>query len=290
MNSPLPRRPFGRGDVKLSVIGFGGIVVMKVEPDHAARTVARAVEAGINYFDVAPTYGNAEERLGPALEPFRKDCFLACKTTCRDAAGARGELKRSLERLRTDHVDLYQLHGLADMKDDVDAVFTRGGAMEAVVEARKAGLVRHVGFSAHTQETALAAMDRYDFDSLMFPVNFVAMIKTGFGREVLDQALRKGVTVMALKALARGPWPKDAPERREYPRCWYQPITDRHQADLALRFTLSQPVAAALSPGEERLLWLAVELATDLRPVTDEDMVRCRSLANGLVPIFPKQA
>lgn len=289
MTGLLPRRAFGRDKAAISVIGFGGIIVSGMEQADADRAVARAVEAGVNYFDVAPTYGDAQDRLGPALEPFRKDSFLACKTTCRDAASARAELKRSMECLRTDWLDLYQLHGLSDMKKDVDAAFAKGGAMEVLIEARKAGLVRHLGFSAHTEETALAAMDRFDFDSVMFPINFVTMLSSGFGQTVLDRAAQQGVTVIALKAMARQAWPKDAPDRKKYSRCWYQPLTDRREASLAVRFTLSQPVATALSPGEEELLWLGIEAAQNLQPLRPDEMDELRALAARLSPIFPKK-
>src|SRR3954447_4482618 len=128
----LSRRPYVNAGQELSIIGFGGILVMNASQDHADRLVAQAVEAGINYFDVAPTYGNAEERLGPALEPFRKNVFLACKSTCRDAASAKKELDASLQKMRTDYFDLYQLHGLVDMAKDVDPAFARGGVMDAL--------------------------------------------------------------------------------------------------------------------------------------------------------------
>ena len=113
----LPRRSLGKTGVRLSVVGFGGIVVMNETPESASQLVARAIERDINYFDVAPSYGNAEERLGPALEPYRKNVFLACKTQQRTRAGAEAELKRSLERLRTDHFDLYQFHAVTGMSD-----------------------------------------------------------------------------------------------------------------------------------------------------------------------------
>ena len=110
-------RALGKTGEKLSVIGFGGIIVMNETPEQAQAQVDRAVESGVTYFDVAPGYGNAEERLGPALEPYREDCFLACKTGQREKAAAWEELKRSLDRLKTDHFDLYQHHGVSSMAD-----------------------------------------------------------------------------------------------------------------------------------------------------------------------------
>ena len=151
----IPRREYGKTGVKLSIVGFGGIVIAGAEQEHANRVVAEAVERGVNYFDVAPTYGDAEVVLGPALEPYRKNVFLACKTTQREREGAEAELKQSLERLRTDHFDLYQLHGIMSVEKDVDIAFGKGGAMEVFIEAKKSGQVRHIGFSAHSVEAAI---------------------------------------------------------------------------------------------------------------------------------------
>jgi aryl-alcohol dehydrogenase-like predicted oxidoreductase len=215
-NAPkLPRRAYGDTGERLSIIGFGGIVVSGVEQEHANRVVAEAVEKGVNYFDVAPTYGDAEMKLGPALEPYRKDVFLACKTTQRTKDGAAAELAESLKRLRTDHLDLYQLHAMTDMRKDVDVAFGSGGAMEVLVEAKKQGRVRYLGFSAHSEEAALAAMDRYDFDSILFPVNFATFYKADFGPRVVQAAKSKGIARLALKAMARQQWPKDDPLRQQ---------------------------------------------------------------------------
>lgn len=282
----LPQRPYGSKGVRLSIIGFGGIIVKNLEQSYADRLVAKAVDAGVNYFDVAPSYGNSEEHLGPALEPYRKNCFLACKTTRRDAEGARAEMKQSLERLRTDYFDLYQLHSLSEVAKDVDAAFAKGGVMETVIAAKKAGVLRHVGFSAHSMDAALAAMDRYDFDSILFPLNFATFYAGNFGPSALAKAKEKGLSVLALKAMARQKWPADAPDRKQYSKCWYQPLTDPTEQDLALRFTLSQPITAAIPPGEEELFWAAVRIARDFRPITPEETARLQALAGSLDPLF----
>ena len=181
----LPRRAYGDTGERLSIIGFGGIVVSGVEQDHANRVVAEAVEKGVNYFDVAPSYGDAEIKLGPALEPYRKDVFLACKTEHRTGEETAAELQESLQRLRTDYLDLYQLHAITDVQKDVDAVFAKGGAMEVFLEAKKQGQIRYLGFSAHSEEAALAALDRYDFDSILFPINFATFYQGNFGPRII---------------------------------------------------------------------------------------------------------
>ena len=153
-------RTLGKTGQKLSVIGFGGIVVSETSPEEAARLVASAVARGVNYFDVAPSYGDAEEKLGPALKPHRDAVFLACKTQCRDADGATAELDASLKMMHTDHFDLYQLHAMTKM-EDVETVLGPGGALEAFQRARDAGKVRYLGFSAHSAEAAEARSEEH---------------------------------------------------------------------------------------------------------------------------------
>jgi predicted aldo/keto reductase-like oxidoreductase len=167
----IPKRILGKTGEKLSVIGFGGIMLNDNPQEYANELVSKAYNAGINYFDVAPSYGNAQSKMGPALKPYRKDCFLACKTLERDAAGAEKQLAESFSLLGTDYFDLYQLHALSAV-EEVEKAFGPGGAMEFIVKAKQQGKVKHLGFSAHSVDAALLAMRNYDFDSILFPINF----------------------------------------------------------------------------------------------------------------------
>ncbi|MFH1742754.1 MAG: aldo/keto reductase, partial [bacterium] len=239
------------------------------------------------YFDVAPSYGDAEERLGPALEPFRKDVFLACKTNRRDKKGAAAALRESLKKLRTEHFDLYQLHGLTTM-EEVDQVLGSNGALEAVLEARKAGLVRFVGFSAHSEEAALRVMDSFDFDSVLFPFNFVTYYTGNFGPEVLKKATEKGVARLALKTLARSPY-SEGSDRSQYPKCWYQPILDPIERNLALRWTLSLNITAAIPPGHAELFSPAVDIAENFQPLTDSELAEVKKQAATIEPLFKSE-
>jgi len=286
----LPRRKYGKTDVFLSIIGFGGIVVRDTEQKDANRFVAEAFEKGVNYYDVAPSYGDAEVKLGPALEPYRKEVFLACKTTQRDYAAAKQEFERSLERMRTDYFDLYQLHAITDVQKDVERAFAEDGVMKLLLEEKKQGRIRYLGFSAHSQEAAAEAMKRYDFDSLLFPVNFVGYLEGQFGPEIVTQARDKGMAILALKILARQRAPQDDPVRKQFPKCWYQPITDVEEAKLAMTFTLSQPVTSAIPPGDIRSFRLAMELAPQIKPITEQQVAKLKELAATLNPIFKKQA
>lgn len=276
-------RPFGETGIELSIIGFGGIVVMGAEPDTARKRVASAIDRGVNYFDVAPTYGDAEERLGPALDGYRDAIFLAGKTEQRQRQPALEALHTTLRRLRTDHLDLYQLHGVAS-RAEAEACLAPGGALEALVAARDAGLTRFLGFSAHSVEAALLLMEQFAFDSLLFPFNYTAYLQGGFGPQVMDAAMRRGVARLALKAMARRPWPADA--ARLFPNCWYEPHADPAEAELALRWTLSLPVTAAIPPGDPGLFELALDIAerfTPLRP-DEERLVEERAMRD--TPLF----
>jgi len=260
------------------------MTVRGLAPAEAERIVDEALARGVNYVDVAPTYGNAEELLGPAMKGHRDEIFLACKTTQRSKKGAARELQRSLKRLHTDRLDLYQFHGINSLKE-VDTIFGSGGAMEAFKEARKQGLISHIGFSAHSVQAALDCIERYHFDSILFPVNFVLFEKEDFGPQVIDAAVDRGMACLALKALAERPWlPGD--NKEAFPNCWYRPAFDPRIAELALRFTLSQPVTASIPPGEEPLLRMALEIASRFTPITDGELAELRHIAKTRQPIF----
>jgi len=283
--SSFPRRPLGRTGEKLSIIAFGGIVVTDTEPKFAANIVAEAFDRGINYFDVAPSYGNAQERLGPALEPYRKKSFLACKTTKRDKTGSEQELEESLRLLRTDHLDLYQFHAVTT-KEDVEKIFGPGGAMETFQAARQAGKIRFMGFSAHSVENALAMLDHYNFDTILFPINFVLFSQANFGPQVVEHARKKHMGILALKAMAKGAWSEAAKKDHPFPKCWYEPAALPEQATMGLRWTLSQPITAAVPPGDEKYFRLAMDVAQKFQPISAEEEKTLMAGATGVEPLF----
>ncbi len=281
----IEKRSLGRTGEMLSMIGFGGLLVRDATTEEAAATVKLAIDSGINYFDVAPTYGNAETMLGPALEPYRKNVFLACKTTKRNKDEALAELENSLKKLRTDHFDLYQFHAVTTM-EDVEKIFAPGGAIEAFQEAKKSGKIRFIGFSAHSVEAALAMMDRYDFDTILYPVNYVTWHAGNFGAQVLEKAKQKNMGILALKAMAKGPWPKDAAEKSKYPKCWYEPLVNPDDIRMGLRFTLSHPVTAALTPGEVDLFKIALSHTGSLQPLKEKEVQEIKAKALAGNPLF----
>lgn len=276
-------RVLGRTGAELSVVGFGGIICMNAPAEECSRNVSMAVERGINYFDVAPSYGNAEEMLGPALEPYRKNIFLACKTGKRTRDEAKAELHASLARLRTDYFDLYQLHGVTTL-EEVETIMAPGGAMEVLLEARQQGIIRWLGFSAHSDEAAVALMNRFPFDTILFPWNWVTWHKGNFGKQALATAQAKGLGRLALKALALRAWGKD--EARTWSKTWYHPVETAEDAALGLRFTLSKPVTAAVSPGHVEFLWWACDAADKFTPLTAEEDAALAERAQQYETIF----
>jgi predicted aldo/keto reductase-like oxidoreductase len=266
----IEKRSLGQTGEMLSMIGFGGMLVKDASTEEAAANVKLAIDSGINYFDVAPTYGDAEVKLGPALEPYRKNVFLACKTTKRDKDGSRFELEQSLKNLRTDHFDLYQFHAVNTLQE-VATINGPGGAMETYLEARKEGKIRFIGFSSHSVEAAMAMLDIFDFDTILFPVNYVTWNAGNFGPQVLDRAIQKKMGILALKSMAKGPW-KEGAENPKFPKCWYEPLTTPEDIKMGLSFTLSHPVTAALTPGEPELFKIALSLADKLKPLKEKEL------------------
>ena len=279
------RRRFGKTGVELSIIALGGVAVMSETQDHANNLVAEAFDRGINYFDVAPSYGDAQDRLGPALEPYRKRSFLARKTLERSREGARKELENSLKVLRTDHVDLYQFHALTKMSD-LEQILGPNGAMETFAAARKEGRLRFIGFSAHSVETALAALDRYNFDSILFPINFVLFSQANFGPQVLQKAQQKNMGILALKAMAKTTWNKEEKKSHAHPKCWYHPAGFPEEAALGLRWTLSHAITAAVPPGDEAYFRLAMDVAQEFKPIAGAEEKELLARATGVEPIF----
>ena len=281
---PLPKRAYN-DQVSLSVIGFGGIVVVGLSQKEADAVVTSSFERGVNYYDVAPSYwdGEAEEKLGKALQPYRKQVFLACKTMERSAKGAEQELRTSLKRIGTDYFDLYQFHAVTEM-DEVNQIFAPGGAMETFVKAREAGKIRYIGFSAHSEMAALAMLDRFKFDSILFPINFVCYYRGNFGAKVIQKAKENGTARLALKMFAYSPWPEGS--EKTYPKCWYQPVDQPELALKALRFTLSEDITAAIPPGEGKLYAMALELAPQFTMLSAEERKEIQKLASTISPLF----
>ncbi len=282
-------RPLGRLGWKVSVVPFSGFGL--VHEDQAASTahVRQAFERGVNYFDVAPAYdkGQCEIKLGEALQGLdRSRYYLAGKTKRRDKAGCLEEMAQSLKSLKTDYFDLYQLHHLVQ-PDDVKTALAPGGAMEAILEAKKAGKIRAIGFSAHTTKAALAAMQGFDFDTVMFPVNYVEYYTRGFGVEILKLAQEQSAAVLSIKTMNSGAWPKDAERTRKW---WYRSLETQEEIDLAYRWTLALPgVVMGFAPSWMDLQSKAISAGIAYRPATAADAERLKLMAEGCGSIFKRE-
>jgi len=282
-NYTMPKRTLGKTGEKLSVIGFGGIMLRDNPQDFANELVAKSYDLGVNYYDVAPGYGDAQQRLGPALESYRKNCFLACKTNKRNAKQAQEELEDSLKKLRTDYFDLYQLHALSSV-EQVEEVFAPGGAMEVFVKAKKEGKVKHLGFSAHSVDAALLAMKNFEFDSILFPINFACWQAGDFGPQVFAEAEKQGMGILALKAMALTRLTDG--EEKIYKNVWYRPIMEEDIMKMALKYSLSKNITAAIPPGKNTLYFKALEFMNEYEPISGDETNKLLSLAKETKPIF----
>jgi predicted aldo/keto reductase-like oxidoreductase len=284
--APLPRRNLGRTGQKLSVVGFPGLSLIHYPQDQCTTALHDAFERGVNYFDVAPASGNGEcqTKMGIGLQGLKRSkYFLACKTKQREAAGARKELEQSLAALKTDHLDLYQLHHLVQPAQ-VKKALGPGGAMEAILKAREEGKIKYIGFSAHTTKAALEVMKEFKFDTVMFPINFVEYYNRGFGKEVLALANEQGAGVLAIKPLSWGKWPKEAKKSREW---WYSSVEEPQDIELAMRFTLSQKgVVAGIPPSFLDLLDRTIEAAKAFRPLDQPATEQLKLMAANRESIF----
>ena len=185
--------------------------------------------------------------------------------------------------MRTDHFDLYQLHAVTTPAD-VDRILAPGGALETFAAARQAGKVRFLGFSAHSVTAALTLLDRFAFDTILFPINFATWHAGNFGPQVLDAAQRKQMGILALKSMARRPWPQGA--TKTHPKCWYEPLATAPEAREGLRFTLSHPVTAAIPPGDENLFAMALDLAASFEPLSAAEAETIKRKGLETTPLF----
>ncbi|MDP8244658.1 MAG: aldo/keto reductase [Candidatus Hinthialibacter antarcticus] len=285
----VPYRMLGRTGEKVSIIGYSSLALIHGEQDACNQSVQSAIERGVNYLDTAPAYGNgdAEIKLGKALVGVdRSKYLLACKTKMRTKDGAREELERSLERLKTDHFDVYQMHHLRTT-DEVKEAFGPNGAMETFFKAKEEGKVRFLGFSAHTTKSALLAMENYNFDTVMFPINFIENYAFGFGDEVMDKADEIGAAVLAIKPMCGGNWPEGVERTRKW---WYRPIEDQDKVNMAVRYTLSQPgVVIGFPPGFLDLFEKALIAAKTYQPVSDDELTALKEIASSSLSVFEER-
>lgn len=285
----MEKRKYGKYDEFLSVIGFGGILVTSEEQKTANQYAKAAFDAGVNYFDVAPTYGDAQDKLGPAIKDFRKEIFLACKTEKRTGKEAEAALFDSFNKLLTDYFDLYQLHGVASVAE-AESILAPGGALEFFIKAKEKGYIRHIGFSVHSEEAADLLFNNFDFDSVLFPYNYFSLNNIGWGNGIYMRAKEKGIARLALKSMAETNWQEG--EERTCPKCWYKPIDNPYIASLSLKYSLSQEITSAIPPGDIKMFSLALETVKrgSLGVLSEKELTELALYARDIEPIFPAKS
>ena len=250
----------GSTGISVSAVSYGGIVSAGnfdgahcTADDQAGsdRHVAWAVEQGVNYFDVAPSYGDAQQQLGKSLQPYRKNVHLACKTLARDRAGAEAEIKESMALLHTDYFDVYQMHAV-NRREDVEAVFSRGGTMALLQELKQKGVIRNIGFSSHNEAAALEMLRRFDFDTVLFPFNWFMNMAHGMGDRLLAEAKKRKMGILCMKSMIESKWDSKAQRYgSRFPKSWCKPI-DPEAEDFgmaAMKYALSLGVNTLIPPG-----------------------------------------
>lgn len=271
----MEQRPLGQTDQDSSILTFGAIALDTLTQDGANRLVELVRAYGVNHFDVAPAYGTAEVKLGPKLREHRDDIYLGCKTKQRTEDAARAELQRSLHRLGVDRFDLYQYHAVTQ-PDELDAITAPDGARAAVHAARDAGVVDHIGLTSHGPPDLIhEAMDRLELDTVMFPMNFVAMGDTA-GRDyadVLARANEEGIGTIGIKAFAKQTWPPETelyPDDRPY-ATWYDPFDTPDAIQDCLNYALSQGLTTITNAGDPKLLPMILHAASEFTPLSEAD-------------------
>jgi aryl-alcohol dehydrogenase-like predicted oxidoreductase len=269
----MQTRRLGRLGHMSSVLIYGGAALSDVIQDEADRSIGAALEAGINHFDTAADYGESELRLGAWMPRIREQIFLATKTGDREAGAAYDSLCRSLDRLRTDRVDLIQLHAVGNL-DELDTVTGPGGALEGVVRAREEGLARGIGITGHGPGVAaihLEACRRFPFDTVLTPYNFVLARDADFRRDfddLIELARAEDVGVMVIKSIARNNWRADGPRPYE---TWYEPLDEQTSIDAAVAFALDRrEIAGLATAGDTRLLPMMIEAERRHEAAEDE--------------------
>ncbi|MHB8105068.1 MAG: aldo/keto reductase [Dehalococcoidales bacterium] len=286
----METRRLGRTGQMSSILIFGSFALFRIRQSEADAAIENALANGINQIDVSPLYGDAEKHLGSWIKRHGKKFFLSCKTAERTKKGAWEGLKRSMETLHVDQFDIFQLHGIDDI-NIVKAALGPGGAMEAILEAKAQGLVRFIGITGHNPPVHNQALQLFDFDTVMFPLNRVhGAHPTDWNdfKPLLKTARQKDVGVMAIKSVAKGVW-ADAYSRLHRYNTWYEPFDDAAEIERSLRYTLSQDIAAAVLPGELKLWPMIIEAAKRFKPLTAQEQQDVMNDVKELQPLVGPQ-
>lgn len=282
----MEKRRLGRTEHHSTVAILGGAAFWDSTPEQAAAGFELARSHGVNHLDIAPSYGRAEDLIGPLVPGVRDELFVACKSNRHNPAGVRAQLEESMAKLGVDRFDLYQAHGVTDLAE-LDA---RAEAIEAMLAARDEGLTRWVGITGHdlgTPGAQLEALRRWDLDTVMFPVYarvWADPVYRADAEALLAEAARRDVGVMAIKVAARRPWG----DRQPTASTWYEPWATAEGVERGVRFTLSTSgVHGFCTPGDLDVLPLALAAADDYEPLSAESRDDLMADVAGTEVIFP---
>ena len=284
----IPRLAFGRTGHKSTRAIFGSYALSSATQAEADRMLDLLLEHGINHIDTAPIYGNAEKRIGPWMERHRDRFFLATKTRNRAYQRAWDDLQRSLDRLRVDHVDLWQMHGLTNPAGWEKAMGP-GGALEALIEARDKGLVRYLGVTGHGSKVPAMhqrSLERFDFDSVLLPFSYTVMQRPRYAtafESLVALCRERRIAVQTIKAIARRPW-KDRP--RTHNTYFYQPLSTQEALDRAVHWSLGEPDTFLITAGDMQLLPMILDAASRFEAVPPDAEMSALVEEFGIRPIF----
>lgn len=283
----METRRFGRTGHMSTVAIFGAAAFGQISQADADKVIEMIIEAGINHIDVAPSYGQAEIRIGPWMPRERGRFFLGCKTMERTKEGAWNEMQQSLKRLQTQSFDLYQFHAVTTM-EELDAITMKGGALEAVVEARRQGLTQYIGITGHGVDAPkiyLEALRRFDFDSVLFPLNFVQMEKPEYRRhaeELIATCTARDVGTMVIKAVTKAPWG----DRQRTATTWYEPFDQYDEIQRGVNFSLSYDITGLCTVGDTLILPLFIQACQNFTPLTEDEKEEMIKSGSQYEPLF----
>lgn len=286
----VEKRVLGRTGHLSSVVTFGCAALSSVSQKDADSIIELVLDHGVNHFDVSPVYGQAELKLRPWMKNYRDEIFLACKTGKRTRKEANVELKRSLERLGVDYLDFYQIHGLDELSD-LEIAFGDEGALQMMLEAKEKGVIGNIGITSHKPQIIVEALNRFDLDTILIPVNFVLrkhQQPMNDYEPVLRLARKLNIGVISMKAFAKGPcspyatW--DRPCRPH--STWYLPFDKQDEIDLCLWFALSQDITTVASAGDCRLVPKIIDAAERYCALSSCEQKELVESASKFTPLF----
>lgn len=284
---PLPTQAFGRTGHSSTRVIFGAAALGRGTPDDAQEALRLLLDYGVNHIDTAASYGRSERLLGGWLPQYRERFFVATKTAGRTYDAAKADISHSLERLQTPYVDLLQLHNLVD-EVEWETALGAGGALEAAVEAREAGLVRHIGVTGHGVTVAamhLRSLERFPFDSVLLPYNFTMMQNHGYARAFEELAVvcaEREVALQTIKGITLGPWN----EKEHTHPTWYEPLSEPAEIATAVHWVLSHPGTFLNSAGDLSLLPHVIEAASHPQPRPPREEMTELVQRRGMAPLF----